>query len=70
MKLVFQVSLERRDEARLERGNQVGRYQQPHQACWGSADSRLFVGAQLVEKEGAYAHLETARQTIERFGRP
>jgi hypothetical protein len=32
--------------------------------------SRLFVGAQLVEKEGAYVHLETARQTIELYGRP
>ena len=32
--------------------------------------SRLFVGAQLVEKEGSYEHLETARQTIERYGRP
>jgi hypothetical protein len=32
--------------------------------------SRLFVGGQLVEKEGAYAHLATARQAIERYGRP
>jgi hypothetical protein len=32
--------------------------------------SRLFVGAQLVEKEGSFAHLETARRTIELYGRP
>jgi hypothetical protein len=32
--------------------------------------SRLFVGAHLVEKEGAYAHLQTARQTVEHYGRP
>jgi hypothetical protein len=32
--------------------------------------SRMFVGGQLVEKEGAYAHLVTARQAIERYGRP
>jgi hypothetical protein len=32
--------------------------------------SRLFVGAQLVEKEGSFAHLETARRTIEQYGRP
>jgi len=32
--------------------------------------SRLFVGAQLVEKEGSFEHLETARQTVKRYGRP
>ena len=32
--------------------------------------SRLFVGAQLVEIEGSYEHLETTRQTVEKYGRP
>jgi hypothetical protein len=32
--------------------------------------SRLFVGAQLIEKEGSFAHLEKDRRTNEHFGRP
>jgi len=32
--------------------------------------SRMFVGAHLVEKEGSFAHLETARETVKRYGRP
>jgi hypothetical protein len=32
--------------------------------------SRLFVGAQLIENEGSFEHLEVARRTVERYGRP
>lgn len=32
--------------------------------------SRLFVGAQLFEKEGSFEHLEVTRRTVERYGRP
>jgi len=32
--------------------------------------SRLFVGAHLFSREGSFEHLEVARQTIERYGRP
>jgi hypothetical protein len=32
--------------------------------------SRLFVGARLFSREGSFEHLEVARQTIERYGRP
>jgi len=32
--------------------------------------SRLFVGAQLFEREGSFQHLQVARQTIEHYGRP
>jgi len=32
--------------------------------------SRLFVGAELFEREGSFEHLEVARQTMERYGRP
>jgi hypothetical protein len=32
--------------------------------------SRLFVEAQLFEKEGSFAHLAVARKSVERYGRP
>ena len=32
--------------------------------------SRRFVGAQLVERESSYEHLETARNTVEEYGLP
>jgi len=32
--------------------------------------SRLFVGAQIVENEGSFEHLQVARNTVERYGRP
>ena len=32
--------------------------------------SRVFVGADLFEREGSFEHLEVARQTVERYGRP
>ncbi len=32
--------------------------------------SRRFVGAQLLEKEGSYEHLETVRNTVEQYGLP
>jgi hypothetical protein len=32
--------------------------------------SRLFVGAQLVEREGSFEHLEVVRKTVEHYGRP
>jgi hypothetical protein len=31
--------------------------------------SRLFVGAQLIERGGIFEHLEVARRTVERYGR-
>lgn len=31
--------------------------------------SRLFVGAQLVENEGSFEHLQVARTTVEEYGR-
>lgn len=32
--------------------------------------SRLFVAAQLFEKEGSFEHLTVARKSVERYGRP
>ncbi|MGB7295089.1 MAG: hypothetical protein WBC70_05815 [Candidatus Aminicenantales bacterium] len=32
--------------------------------------SRFFIGGRLVEKESSFGHLETARRTIEQYGRP